>query len=145
MAFTRESVLLKWSGGGTERSFRVLREGYSGGATVKPASYARSLSDGGMLRVHGTRYRSFQAVLLVLDSPSGSIDSVTEGDIDELEAAFQATDLQCKSLEDSAYWDAEWVGTWNAQVEYDPDIGETVVRRRRKPGRVEEEWEDLDY
>jgi len=31
------------------------------------------------------------------------------------------------------------------QVEFDPDLGETVVRRRRKPGRVEGEWEDLDF
>ena len=28
---------------------------------------------------------------------------------------------------------------------YDEDLGETVVRRRRKGGRDREEWEDVDF
>lgn len=30
-------------------------------------------------------------------------------------------------------------------VEYDPELGEMVVKRRRKPSRREGEWEDYDY
>ena len=119
--FTRESVLLKWSGGATERSFRVLRDAYAGGTKTKPAAYGRSWYDGSMTRVFGTSKRKFQGVLIVEDSPSGTLDSVTEGSIAELEAAFAATDLQCQSFEDAAYWNAEWVGDWLPNVDYEPD------------------------
>lgn len=30
-------------------------------------------------------------------------------------------------------------------VEFDPELGEVVVRRRRKPGRRQDEWEDVNY
>jgi hypothetical protein len=125
MAFTREAVFLKWGGDVTKRCFMAKIEGYAGGDKDKPASYGRSLYDGSLQRVYGsTTPRRFIGVLLVEDSPSGSYSDGTEsinvGSIANLEAAWAATDLKCKSFEDSAYWDAEWEGGWPPTLAYDP-------------------------
>ena len=127
MAFTRESVLLRWSGGATTRAFRVLKEEYRGGTETKPASYARSLYDDGLLAIRATSKRKFFALLTVEDSPSGSLDGATIGSISELNSAWAATDLEVQGFEDGAYWDGEWMGDWDALLEYDPKRNRAVV------------------
>jgi hypothetical protein len=121
MAFTRDAVLLKWNSGATERAFKVLLRDYRGGEEDKPASYSRSLYDGSLQRVFGSvTPRRFVATILGEDSPSGSTGGVDYGSITELKQAWAATDLQCKSFEDSDYWDAEWMGAWPPLLDYDP-------------------------
>lgn len=125
MAFTRQAVFLKWSSGATKYCFQVKIEGYAGGDEDKPASYSRSLYDGSLQRVYGpVTPRRFIAVLTVQDSPSGTFNDGSEdislGSISNLKSAWAATDLQCKSFEDTDYWNAEWEGGWPPSVAYDP-------------------------
>lgn len=127
MAFTRQSVLMKWSAGTVERAFPVLKEGYRGGTETKPAAYSRSLYDDSLQAVRATSKRRFMGVLSVLDSPSGTIDSVTQGSIADARSAHAATDLQVKSFEDSAYWNAEWMGDWDTICEYDPMRNRAII------------------
>lgn len=127
MAFTRESVLLRWNSGSTVRAFKVLQEGYKGGTETKPASYARSLYDDGLLAVRAASKRRFFGVLHVLDSPTGTVDGASIGSIVEARAAHGATDLEVKSFEDDDYWDAEWMGEWDALVQYDPMRNWSIV------------------
>ena len=81
--------------------------------------YGRNLS-GRLLGSYGAQFRRISGVFLVRDAPTATIDGVDEGSIAELQAAQEATDLQCKSFEDSAYWNAEWRGDWPPVVDYDP-------------------------
>ena len=127
MAFTRESVLLRWNSEATVRAFRVLKEEYRGGTNTKPASYARSLYDDSLLAIRASSKRRWFGAIVAEDSPSGQIDSADIGSIDELEAAHAATDLEVKSFEDDDYWDAEWMGNWDAICEYDPMRNRAVV------------------
>ena len=119
--FTRDAVLLKWNGDATERAFKVLKDGYQGGEDQKPASYERALFDGGLLRVFSSKTpRQFIAAIMAEDSATGTMDGVSYGTIAELKLAHAATDLKCKSFEDSDYWNAEWQGSWNPAVDFDP-------------------------
>ena len=127
--FTRQSILLKWKldGETAARAFYILREGYGGGDEAKPATYTRSLYNGSLLRVFGIAHRKVAGTILVQDSPSGSEDGAQIGSILELHAAHWATDLQCKSFEDSSYWAAEWQGDWTPVLDYDPIRGYAAV------------------
>jgi len=116
--FTRSAVLLKWSGGTVERAFYIKKEGY-GGHKTKPAKYGRNLS-GRLNKTYGASFNRVIGIFLVRDAPTATIDGVDEGDITELEAAHDATDLQVKSFEDAAYWTAEWMGDWPPILDYDP-------------------------
>lgn len=127
MAYTRSSVRLRWNGGSTTRAYQVLKEEYRGAGETKPAQYARSWYDDSLLAVRSTSKRRFNAIIVAYDSPSGSIDSITKGSIDELNAAHSATDLEVQSFEDSDYWDAEWMGDWDTLLEYDPKRQLTLV------------------
>jgi len=127
MAYTRESVLLKWNGGSTIRAFSVLKEEYKGATKTKPASYSRALYDDGLLVIRATSKRRFFGLLTIDDAPTGSLDGAAIGSIDEAEAAWAATDLQVKSFEDDAYWDAEWMGNWDTLCEYDPKRNKALV------------------
>jgi hypothetical protein len=125
MAFTREAAFLKWNGDASKKAFKVLQQGYRGAEEQKPASYARALYDGGLLRVIApTTPRSFSGAILGEDSPSGTANDGSEdisyGSIDDLKLAWAATDLKCKSFEDSDYWDAEWIGSWAPVADWDP-------------------------
>jgi len=125
MAFTRSAMFLKWSGDATARAFLVQQQDYQGGDEDKVASYARSLYDNSLLAVRATTTpRVFYGQVLGKDSTSGTsndgVDDINNGTIDELKAAWAATDLKCKSFEDSAYWNAEWRGPWRIQLEFDP-------------------------
>lgn len=126
--FTRQAVLLKWNGDATERAFKVLMTEYAGGEDTKPASYERGLIDGSLLIVRSPKTpRQFASAILGEDSPSGSDGGVTRGSIAELKVAHAATDLKCKSFEDSAYWEAEWKGSWNPRMDYDPMRNYAVI------------------
>ena len=126
--FTRQAVLLKWNGDATERAFKVLKAEYGGGEEQKLATYERGLFNGSLLAVRSTKKpRQFIAPILAEDSPSGSDGGVTRGSIAELKLAHAATDLKCQSFEDSAYWEAEWKGSWNPQLDYDPMRNYAVV------------------
>ena len=127
MAYTRSGVRLRWGGGATVRAYEVLKEEYRGATETKPASYARSLYDHGLLAVRGTSKRRWNGYIVAYDSPTGTIDGVTKGSIDELNAAHAATDLEVQSFEDSAYWEAEWMGNWDTMVEYDPNRNIALV------------------
>ena len=127
MAFTRQSVLLKWNSGSVARAFPVLKEGYRGGAETKPATYSRSLYDDSLQVVRGISKRKFSGVLSVLDAPAGAIDGVAQGSIAEARAAHAAADLQVRSFEDDAYWEAEWMGDWDAICEYDPMRNRAII------------------
>lgn len=124
MAYTRPAIFLKWSSGATKYAFQVLQSGYGGDAETKPASYARSWTDGSMLIVRGsTTPRRWVGQVVGDDSPVGSAndgtDDINYGDIDNLKAAWAATDLQVKAHSDTAYWDCEWTSDWDVMLEYD--------------------------
>ena len=126
MAFTREALFLKWSSGATKKAFKVLRVDYRGGIETKPANYTRSQYDGSLLIIRGiVTPRRFAGTILGEDSPSGTandgVEDIDYGSIADLKLAWAATDLQAKSFEDSAYWDAEWIGDWDPPVDFGPN------------------------
>lgn len=116
----RGAIRLRWGGASTERAFRVQKRDYGGGDQLKPATYRRNVRTGAMLRTFGNRLRSVDVNLLVREDPgTDQISGVDEGSIDELESAWKATDLECLSFEDTAYWYAEWIGPWPPRLEFD--------------------------
>jgi len=131
LAFTRTAFFLKWDYTGvtpaSKYAFYALKEDYGGGAQQKLAAYARSQFDNSLLITRAvTSPRRFVSQVFGLDDASGEaavsdgVESISFGDIDNLKEAWAATDLQCKSFEDSAYWEAEWMGDWTLAMELDP-------------------------
>ena len=138
MVFSREVVFMKW--GPSQFCFYAKVEGYQGGIQEKPATYSRSMYDGSLQRVYAPLMpRRFMAVFIVDDTRPGTTqndgtDDVAVGCIDDLKAAWAATDLQVLSFEDAAYWNAEWEGPSLPQVVYDPmrrkaDMQASLVQR----------------
>lgn len=124
----RGAIRLRWNSGGTERAFYVRQKGYEGDDEEKPAQYKRGVTDGALLRSFGTRYRQVNVILLVKETPGGAtIYTVQEGSIDELYNAWAATDLECLSFADEAYWNAEWISLWPPRLEFDPMRALAVV------------------
>ena len=130
MAFTREAIFLKATSSTDAYAFLIQQEGYQGQET-KPASYGRSLYDGGLLAVRGTSKKTIQGIIIVYDSPTGRTsdgdDYKDYGSIDQLKACWQSTTLTVKAHGDSAYWEAEWFGPWPPQVDFDPLRGVASV------------------
>lgn len=125
MAYTRKAIFLRWSSGTTKRAFKTLQADYGGAGKLKPASYARSLTDGALLAVYGAKKpRSCICQIWGKDTVSGTandgVEEIDYGTIDELQAAWAATDLEVKGFEDTAYWPCEWKGDWDMMLEYDP-------------------------
>lgn len=120
MAFTRNALFLKHTSGSVKFAFKIRFTDYRGDTETKPTSYARSLYDGGLLAVKGSSKRRFTGTVIGEDSASGTandgVEDIDFGDIDELKACWEATDLQVKGFSDSAYWSAEWMGDWDPEA-----------------------------
>ena len=124
--FTRTTVLLKWNGDATIRSFYVFVENYGGGRATTPKDMNRNL-DGTLLVVRGTEKREFAGMLLLDHDASGTVDGATLGTDTDAKSAWQATDLKCQSFEDAAYWSAEPQTPWDPQVRLGPTGNERVL------------------
>lgn len=139
MGFTSEVIFLKWSTS-TKKCFYIKQEGYQGYTKEKPASYSRSLYDGSLQRVYGpVKVRRFMGIVIVQATApaktySDGTDNVAVGSITDLISAWEATNLECLSFEDSAYWEAEWDAPMVPEVTYDPlrnyaDVQISLVER----------------
>jgi N utilization substance protein A len=78
---------------------------------------------------------------------------------DEIEKVFEAVEERLGISEDEVFEDLEDLEEEEGEereekekskerrrvVEFDPELGETIVRRRRKPSRRQDEWEDTGY
>lgn len=137
MAFTREAVFLKFLySAGTPASafaFYAVKDAYEGGGKIKSVSLARSQYDNRLLITRAaTKPRQFNAIVWGLDSPTGTandgVDDIPFGSVDQLEAAWGATDLRMKSFEDDEYWECEWLGDWTVILEFDPFRNYSLVK-----------------
>lgn len=113
MAYTRAYLLAKWSSGATKRAFRVKMDGYRPG-TSHPKQMARNL-DGDVQEARGTSKSQIAGTIFIDEDDDGSTieyDAVTYdlAQLADLEAMYEATDLQVKRFGDSAFFDAVTVG-----------------------------------
>lgn len=117
----RGAIRLRWDSAGTERAYVVQMVDYAGDDLDKPTMYQRNFSTGKLLRSQGGLIRIVKCNFLAKEYPDGHyINGVLEGSIEELRAAHAASDLECLSFADDAYWDAEWMGTFPPRLRFDP-------------------------
>lgn len=131
MAISTNAIFLYING--SYRAFRVLQDGYSV-KKQKPMSLLRSVYDGRALIVRGdVEPRESTLPLLVQIDGGGTSENDplgtprTFGSLAELETAHTRNDLKLAGFGDSAYYDVEWVGEFEARPEYDPYMNWVVV------------------
>ena len=121
--FAISHLLLTYASGASAYAFEVLQEGYQG----DDESYARDISrniSGDMVIVEAANsHREFRGNVILDYDASGTVEygsTYTLGTDVHLKACLEATDLTCKSFDDSAPWNAQWVGNWAPRLVYDP-------------------------
>jgi len=113
---------MKYSAGTELFAFDAQYDGYAGGLKTRPMQFQRG-PDGTLLTVSGVSKREFNGKIFADSSVTGTIeyDSVTYdiGTDSDLEACLAASDLQVKSVEDSAFWNARCVSPWDPKPDHD--------------------------
>lgn len=112
---------LRWNAGATVRRFKLYQPEARHLGKLVFTSTQRSV-DGDAITVRVTKQPRFIQGVVPFNWPASIANP--DGSQIELEAACNASDLECKSYDDAAYWDAVCIfqGQWLPQT-YDP-LGE---------------------
>jgi len=129
MAFTREWLLLKYDIGlpTVYMAVEIMAEPYEGGVELVFQQAKRNTS-GTLVRVlETTTKRAFSGFAALSSRWNGTTDVVNYDAQDYIKATpaqirglWLKTDLEVKSFEDDAFWEAAILNNWNARVVYDP-------------------------
>lgn len=128
-SWTRSHLLLKHTSGSVYLAFEVLVQDYDGDAEQFFRDFSRSKA-GSLLVVMGTNKRKFYGLVILDSNATGSVtydsQAYNHGTPANLLTCYSKTDLQAKTPEDSAFWNAMVTSVYSPKVVYEP-TGDTRV------------------